>query len=274
MKTRPQERPQPVESAQYDNDYFLSKCGGADWFKHFIQASEKDAYPIYRKILSRVGAKPSQRALDVGCGRGEVAAMLALAGLTAVALDFSAEAIEIGSYLRRVFLEPKRNTIYLVRGEATLLPFNDRTFDSVILADIVEHLHQWQLALLYPECHRVLRPTGRLLIHTWPNKWHTKYTYPLVARLSRLMGTGRPLDHRKPHDAIMHVNEQSLSSLRADLFKAGFSIERSWCEHDCSFSFRPEQFLYWLLHKSPGLRLFLADHLWILAFKKGAPCQT
>ena len=274
MKSRPQESPQPVQSTQYDHDYFLSKCGGADWFKHFIHSSGKEAYPIYTKILSRVRAKPFQRALDVGCGRGEVAAMLALAGLTAVALDYSAEALEIGSHLRPVILEPRRNAIHLVRGDATLLPFNDRTFDSVILADIVEHLHEWQLVLLYSECYRVLRPDGRILIHTWPNKWHTKYTYPLVARLSRLMGGRRPLDHRKPHDAIMHVNEQSLSSLRANLFNAGFSIERSWCEHECSFSFKPEQFLYWLLHKSPGLRLVFADHLWILAFRRRSPCQT
>ena len=144
MKNYSPEALKPVESTHYDRNYFLSKCGGADRFQHFIQTSGKEAYDIYKKILSFVYAKPFERVLDVGCGRGEVAAMFANEGLTAVGLDYSTEALEIASHTRLNLPELGRNKIYLVRGDATCIPFDDQKFDAVILSDIVEHLFPWQ----------------------------------------------------------------------------------------------------------------------------------
>ena len=110
---------------------------------------------------------------------------------------------------------------------------------------------------------------GLMNVNTWTNHWHTKYTYPLVARISNLLGIPRPLSPRKPHDEIMHVNEESLWSLRHGLRKANFVIRKSWCEHDSSFSWSPRLFAYWLVHRGPCLRLFFADHLWVIARKDG-----
>jgi 2-polyprenyl-3-methyl-5-hydroxy-6-metoxy-1,4-benzoquinol methylase len=149
------------------------------------------------------------------------------------------------------------------------LPYATACFDHVILSDVVEHLQTWQLNELYDECWRVLRPFGKLIVHTWPNLWHTKYSYPLIARISRFFGIPRLLDHRKPHDQIMHVNEQSLHSLRCGLRKTNFKVNRLWCEHDISFAWNPTSIAYWLSHRIPGLRLFFADHLWALAIKDG-----
>ena len=189
-------------------------------------------------------------------------------GLTVVGLDYSAAALEIATQIRNEFRVLSKGVFHLVQGEASSLPFTQESFHGIILADIVEHLHPWQLDMLYSECGRLLRPSGRVIIHTWPNLWHTKFTYPFVAALNRLLGSRRPLDHRKPHDRVLHVNEQSILSLKEGLRKAGFKIEHSWCEHDCVFSWNPNQLAYWLFHRIPGVRLMFADHLWVLARKR------
>lgn len=261
-------KPLPVENALYDRNYFLAKCGGADCLRKFVDSSGTEIYPVYKKILSRLSPTPSQRILDVGCRRGEVGVLLALKGLTAVGLDYSAPGLEIAAQIRNEFGERLRGAFHLVQGDASCLPFTYQSFHAIILADIVEHLHRWQLDTLYSECRRLLKPSGRVIIHTWPNLWHTKYTYPVVAALSKLMSINRSKDHRKPHDRVLHVNEQSIRSLREGVRQAGFKIEHSWCEHDCAFSWNPNQFTYWLFHRTPGFRLIFADHLWVLAKKQ------
>lgn len=256
-----------VEQKNYDADYFTRHAGGADWIERFIQSGAQQIYPIYERIIEKLKPKPNERVLDIGCGRGEVVALLATKGLRAVGLDYSVTALEIASTIQDKFTTSYGRVFHLVRGDATALPFPAQFFDHIVLSDVVEHLHNWQLATLYSECWRVLRPFGFLIIHTWPNLWHTRYMYPLVARISRLLGIPRPLNHRKPHDEIMHVNEQSPRSLRFRLQKANFIIKRTWCEHEAVFSWNPHALLYWLIHRTPGLRLFFADHLWVLGIK-------
>jgi ubiquinone/menaquinone biosynthesis C-methylase UbiE len=256
-----------VKEKVYNKVYFVNHCGGADWLEQFIQTDAKEIYPIYVRITERLRPTPNERVLDIGCGRGEIVALLALKGLRAVGLDYSVAALEIASAIRDVFVTKYGTVFSLVRADATALPFPARYFDHIVLSDVVEHLHNWQLTTLYSECWRVLRPFGSLIVHTWPNVWHTRYTYPIVARISRLLGIPRPFNHRKPHDEIMHVNEQTPRSLRFGLQKANFKINSTWCEHEAVFSWHPHSLFYWLIHRTPGLRLFFADHLWVLAIK-------
>lgn len=251
----------------YDSNYFLHACGGADWVERFVASRGVEAYPHYRQLIEQLGMKQGERVLDIGCGRGEVTMMLGMAGAVAVGLDYSQAALGIARQVRDACGMGIQGGVGLVRADATTLPFASESFDSIVMADIVEHLHDWQLSQLYSECWRLLRPGGRLLIHTWPNRWHTELTYPLIARLSRLFGSKRPLNPRKPHDEIVHVNEQSPRSLRQGVEAQAFRVLRQWCDHEAPFSLRPDRLAYWMLHRLPLLRLFFADHLWLLAGK-------
>lgn len=262
-------RSPPVGEEVYDTDYFIRHAGGADWYDRFVSGDIENIYPIYRHVVDNLKPKPNERVLDIGCGRGEISGILAMKGIKAFGLDFSSSALEFASAVRDAFRRDKDIYFHLVRADATALPFPAVSFDHIVLSDVVEHLHSWQLDKLYLECWRVLKPLGSIIVHTWPNLWHTKYTYPFVARISRLFGIARPLDHRQPHDKIMHVNEQSIHSLKKGISKAGFKIEHAWCEHDCVFSWMPSKLTYWLFHRIPGLRLFFADHLWVIAIKEG-----
>jgi len=260
---------QSVEEDVYDEKYFLQHCGGGDWLKRFTETKGKETYPYYEKLISRIDAQPGQHVLDVGCGRGEMTAKLSLSGIRSVGMDYSSAALRIAKEVYHSLLTKETAGVPLVKGNAMELPFSSQSFDRILMADIVEHLHNWQLSLLYDECHRVLKTDGKILIHTWPNIWHTRYTYPAVARISNLLGKPRPLDHRKHYDRIMHVNEQSPVSLRRDLTNAKFNIQQTWCEHEAAFGWKPSRLIYWFFHNAPGIRLFFADHLYALAVKRG-----
>jgi len=267
LKERPEKEKSAVDESVYDDDYFTRACGGADWLTRFMNSGGDESYPHYRQLVERLQVSSGQLVLDVGCGRGEVSAMLARSGVHAIGLDYSRAALDIARQVQQACQDRLEGNMAFVRSDATLLPFADGVFDRVVMADIVEHLYDWQLDCLYDECRRVLKPGGMMLIHTWPNCWHTEYTYPVIARVSRLFGSERSLSPRKPHDEIVHVNEQSLSGLRNHVKKCGFGVLQQWCEHDAPFSLRPDRFIYWLLHRAPGLRLWFADHLWLLAKK-------
>ncbi|MDX8389872.1 MAG: class I SAM-dependent methyltransferase [Mariprofundaceae bacterium] len=251
----------------YDSDYFLRACGGADWVERFIASKGRDSYPHYRDMVEKLNIKPGECVLDMGCGRGEVTVMFGMAGAEVVGLDYSHAALEIAKSVYQACSKEVRGGLVFVQSDATTLPFASDSFDHVVMADIVEHLHDWQLMDMYAESLRILRPGGQLLVHTWPNRWHTDITYPFIARISRLFGSSRPLNPRKPHDEIVHVNEQSPLSLRRGVHSQGFEVVSDWCDHDAPFSWRPKQLIYWLLHKTPLLRLGFADHLWLLARK-------
>jgi SAM-dependent methyltransferase len=66
-------------------------------------------------------------------------------------------------------------------GYATELPFRDRTFEGVLLLDVMEHLHPDDIEVCLKEIKRVMRPGGRLLIST-PNRlsgpWDMRRDYP------------------------------------------------------------------------------------------------
>ena len=93
---------------------------------------------------------------------------------------------------------------------------------------MVEHLHPWELHEALLEVHRVLKPEGRLIIHTAPNIWYDRYAYPMVRLVRSLMGQGDqyPKDPRQflvDVNEHVHVNEQSILSMNQALRRAGFS---------------------------------------------------
>jgi SAM-dependent methyltransferase len=106
-----------------------------------------------------------------------------------------------------------------------VLPLEDNTFDRVWMLDVVEHLHAWQLEAALAEARRVLRPGGLLVIHTLPNRWALSVGY----RLARLVWPHLPREPRSQYERWVHVNEQSVLSLRRALARSGFKA-RVWVE--------------------------------------------
>lgn len=244
--------PPDVPPDVYTREYYLTKRHGSD---EFVASGGAVLSPIHARLLSWASPCPGRRILDVGCGCGELVIQAALAGAEAVGADYSPDALELARDAAARLGAPA--TFHL--GDVAALP--EGTFDAILLADVVEHLHQHQLEALYRDLRGRLAPGGRLIIHTWPNRWHTEIAYPVARLLLMPLGIRKPKSPRKPHDEIMHVNEQSLWSLKRDLRAAGYRA-RVWLEHVMPPG---ASFVYRATHAWPGIRLFFADHLFAIA---------
>ncbi|UCF44271.1 MAG: class I SAM-dependent methyltransferase [Planctomycetota bacterium] len=94
--------------------------------------------------------------LDFGCHKGAFLSALKPKGIRRlVGVDVSEEAVHEG---RRLFPDLEIIKIH----EAGDLPFDDRTFDSVSMLDVLEHVYD-QVEVL-AELNRVLKDEGRLVI--------------------------------------------------------------------------------------------------------------
>lgn len=215
--------PAPVDSALYDREYFLSECEG---YEEFISSEGQLLSRRLAMALGAVGAQPGMRALDIGCGRGESLIWLARRGVEAWGLDYSGEALCLA---KLAVAGADKGSCLLVSSDAKELPFQAESFERVLMLDILEHLHPWELARALQEVHRVLKPTGKLIVHTAPNRWYYRFGYPLFRLSERLRGVDLPRDPRVRfrYHPRMHINEQSPLGLWRSLKGAGFQ-SRIW----------------------------------------------
>jgi SAM-dependent methyltransferase len=101
--------------------------------------------------------------LDLGCADGYYAVGLAERGASSVVgLEVDAGLVERASAL------PHPDTVSFVHGEGERLPFEDNSFDGVLLNEVLEHVHDD--AATVREAARVLRPGGVVAIFS-PNRW-------------------------------------------------------------------------------------------------------
>ncbi|KAG1677019.1 hypothetical protein FOA52_001188 [Chlamydomonas sp. UWO 241] len=109
------------------------------------------------------GARPGHRVLDVCCGSGDIAFLLAkLVGVRGqvVGLDFAAEMLADASGRQGrghvPGLEAYRTPMEWVQGDACALPFGDNEFDAATMGYGLRNVRDRPGAL--SELHRVLRP--------------------------------------------------------------------------------------------------------------------
>ena len=109
---------------------------------------------------------PGQRVLDLGAGGGRHSFALLRKGARVVALDYSMAEVESATAMFGAMREagevPADAEAAGVRADAYRLPFPDSTFDLIIAAEVLEHLHDDGRA--YAELSRVLKPGGRIAV--------------------------------------------------------------------------------------------------------------
>lgn len=106
-------------------------------------------------------------ALDLGCFTGGVSvAWYERYGLAEISgVDVRPEFVEAATMFARS--RSVEGDFRLGAGE--MLPFADESFDAVLSFDVLEHVHD--VAATLDECHRVLRPGGRIWL-VFPGYFH------------------------------------------------------------------------------------------------------
>lgn len=114
----------------------------------------------------RLGLRPGERLLDLGCGFGRHAFEGLRRGAHVVAFDHSFEELrEVNMLFAAMEIEgeaPQGASGASARGDAHRLPFPDGCFDRIIASEVVEHLPDDARAIR--ELARVLRPGGTLAV--------------------------------------------------------------------------------------------------------------
>jgi ubiquinone/menaquinone biosynthesis C-methylase UbiE len=116
----------------------------------------------YRRLLAASEVKSADRVLDVGCGPGYFARMLAEAvGAegSVVGIDAVPEMVEYAGRKARCLANCRFQS-----GTAQSLDFADASFDVVVSSLMMHHLPAEARQHAVREMRRVLRPGGRLLL--------------------------------------------------------------------------------------------------------------
>src|SRR5260370_12107764 len=100
--------------------------------------------------------------LDVGCGAAMVADRLLDRDANYIGVDFGGHHIAFAA--RKLNGAPVRLNRALARSDAEHLPFDDSSFDVVVMSEVIEHLLRPERAVW--EVARVLRPGGALVLTT------------------------------------------------------------------------------------------------------------
>ena len=220
------DKQKPLPSTLYTEEYFLTACEGYD---EFTASEGEHLSRRLRDAFAVAEVQPGMRGLDVGCGRGEILRHCMKLGIEAYGIDYA----EVATQMTRRVVEAERqvmglekDTAVVFRSDAKHLPFPTDCFDRVLMYDVVEHLHPWELHQAMVDVRRVMKADGRFIIHTAPNRWYDTYAYPWVRRVRTLLGDGDkyPQDPRAitPVNQEVHVNEQDILSMRRALKQAGF----------------------------------------------------
>lgn len=210
----------------YTEEYFLTACEG---YEEWIATEGEHLSRRLSAAFEVAAVEPGMKILDVGCGRGEIIRHCSRLGAHAYGIDYAPVAVRMTRDLidEDSDASVKPGQMGVARADAKHLPFQSASFDRVLLFDVVEHLYPWELHQAFLECRRVLKPDGRMIIHTAPNRWYDQYAYPIVRMVRTIMGQGDlyPRNPRQFGVAVnehVHVNEQSLFSMRSALSAAGF----------------------------------------------------
>ncbi|MCB9896688.1 MAG: class I SAM-dependent methyltransferase [Planctomycetes bacterium] len=146
-----------------------------------------------REVIAREARGPF--VLDLGCGEGDLTSDLAGRLASVAAADLSLTAVERN--------RERNPAVRFCVADACDLPYADGLFDSVVCANLFEHVES--PPALLTGVRRVLMPGGRLVFST-PSRYRT-VNFRRVAR-------GKAVEFNSPHHVTEYTNGQVEEFLR------------------------------------------------------------
>ena len=149
---------------KYTKDYFLgstdketNEAYGAAGAESFKSGRVDKRYTRYLTFLNL----KDKEVLDIGCGRGDVVHYCAKAGSKMVlGIDFSNDAINIAADFNAGY-----PNVELIQMEATDIDFHE-VVDVVFLLDVIEHIPDEEMQVVYRKIYSALKNNGLLILNT------------------------------------------------------------------------------------------------------------
>lgn len=130
--------------------------------------------------LDHLDVRAGQRVLDLGCGAGRHTYAALERGADVVGVDLDAGLLKEVADMSYALIDgchvPRGATAVFLRGDATLLPFADASFDRIIVSEVLEHIPDDGAAMA--EVARVLTPNGKAAV-TVPRYWPERVCWAL-----------------------------------------------------------------------------------------------
>jgi len=141
-----------------ENIYIFSKPGLGEEFKQDVEYKEDDTLRSRFKLLSHL--IEGQKVLEIGCGNGDLSLEIAKLGFDVIGIDISepgiCQAVEL---VQKENLDARAKFMVM---DATSLEFPDNSFDTVLIAEVLEHVRDSRKLL--EEAVRVVRNGGRVIV--------------------------------------------------------------------------------------------------------------
>lgn len=115
---------------------------------------------VYAKglfIEPYLGSAPERKILDAGAGSGAMLSFLEDRGVV-TAMDVSAYALKLAKDKGKI----RKGA--LICGDVATMPLEGSSFDAVALLDVLYHRSVEDEDRVISECHRVLKPGGKLIV--------------------------------------------------------------------------------------------------------------
>lgn len=277
-----------IPAKMFNRKYFLSEGGGKKRLERAVQSGDFSGIVhahVYQKAIELANPKPTDRILDVGCGRGELSFMLAYRGVQVTGVDYSADSIQLCEELKGIL--PKRVQKKLRFKQVNILDdrlnFETEAYDLIFFLDVIEHLATSEGEKALENIYRLLRPGGRLVIHT-NNLLFEKVAYKALAYfyhgLKAFTDFGdRSIQESKTPYEHLHIRYYSKGMLARALREAGFAVKvwytrpksldevRDLISPGKSLIRRPIPHLVWWLSHTP-LVAVMSPSLWAVGGRK------
>jgi len=143
------ERNYKAHSKSYDKQRFEGKKN------QYLELVRKDAF--FALMPKDLGFS----VLDVGCGTGRGAVMIAQKVYSVFGIDYTSEMLQKAKKKRQSLVNV---TLSFGQGNAKVLPFKDSTFDCVVSFNFIHMFGIEPQQQLINEMSRVLKPGGNMII--------------------------------------------------------------------------------------------------------------
>lgn len=132
--------------------------------------------PATAHLLEQLAVGPEHRVLDVGCGTGGCARLMASQlGCRVDGVDLTPEFVQTGRAMTEWLGLSDR--VALHRGDALALPFTEATFDRAVMLHVGMNIEA--KAALFAEVARVLRPGGVFGVYDILQVGPAPFQYPM-----------------------------------------------------------------------------------------------